>query len=139
MTDAIRALREAVEARPAGQVFDGFTDDLDRWFEAFPTKTYPVSDNARLARRACDGDMNAALALMKAVLPGWEWWADGVNGASVWYAGVEGDAPYFDGEYGPNVDTPARALLLAVLKALEATASASQSPAHLGNQEGDSQ
>jgi hypothetical protein len=125
MTDAIRALRLAVEAGTWGA--DGIA--------AHPPELGAASF---IAWSAYNGSFDAALVFMKAVLPEWAWWVDGHNGASVWYAWVEGDAPYFDGEYGPNVDTPARALLLAVLKALEATASASQSPAHLGDQE-DSQ
>jgi ribonuclease HI len=70
---------------------------------------------------------------MKAVLPGWGWVVQSNAGA---YGSGAKLSPSMTAM--AEADTPARALLLAVLKALEATASASQSPAHLGNQE-DSQ
>jgi hypothetical protein len=55
-------------------VKEGTADDVSHiylFWECFPTETPPVSDVARLATRAANGDMNAALAFHNAVLPGW--------------------------------------------------------------------
>jgi hypothetical protein len=135
MTDAIRALRLAVEA-----------GDLPLFRDRVDALGCDKDDRAIWVGTAFHGSLDAALALMKAVLP--EWTATirihsrgevtVRSNVAVW---VEDDIEDFAvvPEFNACAVTPARALLLAVLKALEATASASQSPAHLGNQEGDSQ
>jgi hypothetical protein len=118
MTDAIRALRLAVERGD---------------WSPFLALTALGSDSRKIdARGAFDGSLDAALALMKAVLPGWGWVVQSNAGAYIWREATPSD------DVEAEADTPARALLLAVLKALDATAPASQSPAHLGDQE-DSQ
>jgi hypothetical protein len=128
MIDAIRALREAVEN--GGEV---------RFlaYKAFP-------DGYVCLMAAYDGSLDAALALMKAVLPGWRVGSIHQFESGRWYVKIYlpmGDdwpkwTPY--PEHEAANDDAARALVICELKALEATASASQSPAHLGNQE-DSQ
>jgi hypothetical protein len=119
MTDAIRALRLAVEV---GKLPD---------YEV--TEAAGLSDAIDALSQIMHGNsLDAALALMKAVLPGWGWVVQSNAGAYIWREATPSD------DVEAEADTPARALLLAVLKALDATAPASQSPAHLGDQE-DSQ
>jgi hypothetical protein len=125
MTDAIRALRLAVEA--GGSILNALPEDYaPHW------------------QKMCDahwGSLDAALALMKAVLPGRGWSVHQAARHDRFFACVnKGRDGGIVSEFGAGAmaDTPARALLIAVLKALEATAPASQSPAHLGDQE-DSQ
>ena len=76
---------------------------------------FPAQDMNRvyLANDANKGDLNAAVSLLGAVLPGWVW-----NLAPT-YAHVmpptdNGDQQASSG----SADTPARALLIAILKAL---------------------
>jgi len=64
------------------------------------------------AINASHGSLDAALALHKAVLPGWEWSLDR-DGADVWINNPD-KGPY------PSDGTPARAWLLAIIKALHA-------------------
>lgn len=61
--------------------------------------------------RAYDGSVDAALSLLEAVLPGWDWEVAKLNGGLTVHAKVGPDALEFS-------DTPARALLLAILEAL---------------------
>lgn len=73
---------------------------------------------ARLMLSAFDGSLDAALALHEAVLPGWEW---GVtcnkeqSGGPAAFVAEWGD--YQNGFEATN-DTPARAWLIVILKAL---------------------
>lgn len=84
-------------------------------------EVFPFFTIRKLVLKACDGDLNAAATLHKALLPGWEHWVSSKH--------------YWDGEEGPiaflragtsGVDLKvvqakstdlARAWLLAVLKA----------------------
>ena len=103
----IRALIEAVEAGAIN--WYGWTDrDV-----ALPTGLWKV------ARAADRGSLDAALALHEALLPGWKWHTGYTQGvptpySSVWPEGMEWE----------NVDalgiSPARAWLLAILRAVEA-------------------
>jgi hypothetical protein len=112
MTDAIRALREAVEA--------GLEPSRDEWRAIFPDLPDEDDDYPRnhMAFAANQGWVDAALALMKAVLPGrrvlqfCELWS------GEWLVRLEHkhDLPLA----ASMSDTPARALLHAILKALEA-------------------
>jgi uncharacterized protein (DUF2267 family) len=132
MTDAIRALREAVEAGELVEV----NAILGRMFAADQDLPWDWISNVNSAFR---GSLDAALALMKAVLPGWDYRIerhDADHFALVFRSGWMDD--HVD-DWEINPVSTARALLIAVLKALEATAPASQSPDDLGNQlKGDS-
>ena len=96
-------MRELIEAIEAG------TEVRLLMRKAFP-------DGYVCAMTAYDGDMNAALALMAAVLPGWSWQIE--DGFAAVWIGDPITVPTFrliDAE----ADTPARALLLAILRAME--------------------
>ena len=71
-----------------------------------------VQDHCFTAWRAYNGSMDAALSLFKAVLPGW-----------VWVRHDDGEILVFDKathDWGSGIaDTPSRALLIAILEALE--------------------
>jgi hypothetical protein len=109
MTDAIRALREAVEAGKARGRYGQLCDDTGL-------------DAVEVMRADVSGSLDAALALMQAVLPEWDWNVDNWSGAS----GAAVHPPH-DGEWVfGSADTPARALLLAILKALEASQSSTK-------------
>jgi len=108
MTDpaAIRKLIEAVEAGGTG--WNRLATIAE---DAVPPK------EAALAATANSGSMDAALAFMKAVLPGWDWGIyngpERKKSANVW----KNILHPFD---GTDAD-PARALLLACLRAMEAS------------------
>lgn len=103
--DALRRLIEAVEK--------GATPGVG-W-------TVPVFGEAGFAerqdcRKAFRGDLNAAVALHKALLPGWVWTMHGNGQAVVWPPGTA------DVQNAGCIETdiegkPARALLLAILRA----------------------
>ena len=98
----IRALIEAVER---GE----FWGDLPR----------PHALHTDLCWKAFNGSLDAALALHAAALPGWGWTA-GPWGARVF---LYSDAPRWDGSKRQEVElvnSPARAWLLAILRAVEA-------------------
>jgi hypothetical protein len=74
----------------------------------------PMDRRMRLAWGAYHGSLDAALALHEAVLPGWEWCMDSRGNADLSHGvsrPVTGRALY----------NPARAWLLAILKALATT------------------
>lgn len=99
MSDALKDLIAAVEAgepnRNDGTLFRLFGDD---WVHA-----WDVIDR---------GSLDAAVALKNALLPKWSWAVYGDGSAHLWH-----------GLSSVNVadETPARALLLAVLKAYRET------------------
>ena len=68
----------------------------------------------RLCRigEAYEGDLNAAVRLCGELLPGWDWAVESAGTAYVWHR----DARDMSWD-GCNAATPARALLLAVIKA----------------------
>jgi hypothetical protein len=69
----------------------------------------------RFLSDAARGDMNAVLAFVAEVLPGWSV-PHLSQGKKIWYAVLSGElSPYY--AYG-NSPTPARALLIAALNAL---------------------
>ena len=118
-TTALRTLIEAVEA--------------GKW-SPFYAVTALGSDRLKIdAKRAFDGSVDAALALMEAVLPGVpvalhdmtldylgaQGWVAKINWPhTVWQPTFTAPGPF---AYEGRADTPARALLLAILKAVEAT------------------
>ncbi len=108
MTDCLTALVALKEAVEAGD-FSTEADSVMLW-NCFPTNTPPVSDNARLAWRAWEGSVDAALSLLAAVLPGWDWQRQSARG--IWVVPSCQRLGYF----GKNPD-PARALLLAIIAA----------------------
>ena len=65
---------------------------------------------------AFHGSLDAAKALHEAVLPGWAWSIDRMGQAMVWYPWVEGDSITHEAK----ATDPARAWLLAILRALHA-------------------
>jgi len=88
------------------------TTDLDRLIEAVEEGTFlldaaPTPRVERLAYEAFSGSLDAAVSLLEALLPGWAWGR--MNDRMF----VEHGDSVFSAR-GPN---PARALLLAVLRA----------------------
>ena len=108
--DALRALEKAVEAGSVGQF-----RNLDSEFG---------HDNGIAAKRAYNGSLDAAMALHEAVLPGWVARPQiGGKGAGVefWHCTIE---EWDSGEEveANNMPDPARAWLLAIVRALIAQA-----------------
>lgn len=112
MTD-ITALDRLIEVVEAGKMFQ---PESDRWKEFFPVNAVVYSPNII---GAFNGSLDAAKALHDALLPGWDWsahtsWATYVrctvskNGEGSFY-GEDGTAH--------KIGTPARAWLIAILKA----------------------
>lgn len=114
--ESLRALQEAVRAGTAGwydfpRVCEGV------WKEVGPNCT-------ETARSAYHGSLDAALALHKAVLPGWKVKQPHQFEAGHWLAEIyhpQGEdwpkwTPY--PSQGATADNPARAWLLAILSAL---------------------
>lgn len=103
MTDALDKLIEAVEAGT-------HAEDI-HW------RVYAAAVGVDLwdkAKSAANGSLDAAHALHKAVLPEWDWDVNNWSGAGVHPPkGVEGDWVF------GNADTPARAWLLAILRAMK--------------------
>lgn len=105
--DQLIALRDAVRDGSPRKDWMPWIDPMDR------TKgSLPYSFAALPA--ACNKDMNAALALFAALLPGWAWCVESANAAEVWPLGRRSETirAYSDG------GDPARALVLAILEAL---------------------
>lgn len=105
--DALTRLIEAVEA-------GSWTVTNWRDFAAVPAGD-PDNPGAILAHRAYHGSMDAAIMLMDALLPGW-WWGRFANSGEMYVDHLSRvDLPIcYAG------DKPARALLLAILRAVEA-------------------
>ena len=123
MTD----LDKLIEAVGAGE----YTSVEHMAHRAFGGKSYYMPEgNALLAGRAYQGSMTSALALFKAVLPGWTWLVRSTDDADVRAEAMHQSkflANIWRSSGNPNTgqehfpewsDTPARALLLATLKAL---------------------
>ena len=70
---------------------------------------------ARFALEAFDGSLDAALRLHEALLPGWDYCIDYVQRAKPLVYVQDDGGPAFDG----CADSPARAWLLAILRALK--------------------
>ncbi len=100
------ALRELIEAVEAGRGWDRISGT--KVMEAVGL------DNVIQFRDALGGSLDAARALHEAVLPGWQWWIEPFRERA--YVGVYSPPTLIIGD----ADNPARAWLLAVLKALEA-------------------
>jgi hypothetical protein len=78
----------------------------------------PNEGNSWMARNAIHGSLDAAKTLHDAVLPGWCWNIDdNIEGtlAKVWESIVPPQVYYHGADFGDN---PARAWLLAILRAL---------------------
>lgn len=109
-TDALRNLLAAVEADD----IDTLPDNCFR--HAFAgMKTAGIGFNFSEAH---EGSVDAAIAFVEAVLPGWGWEGGSLTqSATVYHPDYPGDdfeAPVYSGES----DTTARAMLIAALKAL---------------------
>ena len=110
----IRELREAVEAGEAT-------------YDQFHALCQPLKGYHGRAFEAChDGSVDAALALLEAVLPGWSWMqtpdvrvGEGPDGFPL--TGRSVARVFYPGKHGvtATAPTPARALLIAILKAME--------------------
>lgn len=112
MTDRVEALRALLGKVEAGErVSFGDTDDICA--ALIPGATLA---DAGMFRAACEGtSLDAALALHNAVLPGWTWSTADDAHDERWF--VVGDGVDYETEETYN-DTPARAWLCAILKAL---------------------
>ena len=95
------------------------TVESGEWDTILSLRALPkLADGHRCSRRlatygrdACSGSLDAALRLHEALLPGWEW------------GRVASTIAVFSGEghvYSADDDTPARAWLLAILRAVKA-------------------
>ncbi len=99
----------------------------DMWSETQYAVFGNGTDLVNAYQAAFDGSLDAALRLHEALLPGWGWGA-GPWGARVW---LYSDNPKWDGSNRHEiemVDAPARAFLLAILRALQAQPTPSISP-----------
>ena len=109
MTDLEQLLERVKDGRgPLLTVYGGFKNIEHYW----------------IAREAYNGSMDAAIALMKAVLPGWVWALSSIGNREEDPRPI---AMIFDGakknikdgeEIMAQADTPAHALLIAILQAL---------------------
>ena len=115
------ALAELIAKVEAGTIP---ASDFDAFVPVFNVTT--TGNDAHMAYR---GSLDAALALHQAVLPGWAlerltMWPsfNGECGASLWGTHEEKDGgrwhSFVDGRTEAKADNPARAWLLAILKAL---------------------
>jgi urease accessory protein UreH len=112
---ALRELIEAVEAERE--------PTKDEWRAIFPD--LPDDDDyhrCHMAFAANQGWLDAARALHEAVLPEWEWEVFSKDGVLVWLPNhiSEKNGVHFVARFRAEADNPARAWLLAILKALEA-------------------
>lgn len=118
MTDRLTALRALLEKVEAGD-WPGGIDGAAR--QVFPFKSERDDDLGLTAASAFDGSLDAALKLLAAVLPGWGWTAgmptsgpDDFMTEAYIPASTDADWQSCHG----FADTPARAMLIAILKAL---------------------
>lgn len=102
MSDDLRKLIEAVEA-----------EDTRPWHEAIPLLGIK---NATFFGAAQCGSLDDAVVLLEALLPGWDWSMHGNGQATLWPPGTI-DEQNKGAIETYIVDQPARALLLAVLRA----------------------
>lgn len=109
MTTDLDRLIEAVEA---GEQADGRRD-----FSVLP-RGDDVGCNRTFAYRAFHGSLDAAVLLVQSLLPGW--WAEIHICGRLHHAEVE-DILCGYTYYGHNMPSPARALLLATLRAYRST------------------
>ena len=108
MDDKLNALDRLIEAVEAGEISKGVTGL--KAFEQFSRNAFGLYQS-NAAWRAHNGSLDAALALHEVLLPGWRWDLDAACNAGVWNSCDL--LPAITGE----ANTPARAWLLAVLKA----------------------
>ena len=109
------SLRDLIKAVEAGALCQGdfiSIDDGDLIAAVFPL-TDDV-DAWEYVSMAVDGSLDAAKALHDAVLPGWEWHLGPSNAKVYPYNGNPGRS------WVGMADNPARAWLLAILRAMEA-------------------
>lgn len=97
------------------------TDALNKLIEAVETGKFIHNDailprhREGLAAMAFDGDLNAAKGLHEALLPGWEWGRLVSHGTMV----VAAKTGRYEA-YSADSDNPARAWLIAILRAYTA-------------------
>ena len=108
---ALLALKDAVEA---GEFPGGKNGPVRR---LWPYHRHEDQDLGLIAHCAFDNDMNAALALLGAVLPRVHW-AIFSQTTPEFVASIIVSHPDGPDEYDGVAPTPARALLLAIIKAL---------------------
>lgn len=114
----VEALKE-LAAKVEVNFFDGeppkFNSFCDEWEAIFGIYVHPTYSNPW---RAYNGDLNAAKALHDAVLPGWAWSVKtlATDSVQVWTNRAYGLRE--PGHIGTTKDNPARAWLLAILRAL---------------------
>jgi hypothetical protein len=106
------SLTKLIEAVERGE-WPGQTNGIAR--AVFPYNEDWRQDHGVMAHEAFDGSLDAAKRLHDALLPGWAWetgtYLGGLSTAKVWQSNAKGHIAI-------DAD-PARAWLLAVLKALE--------------------
>ena len=108
MTDRKKAMEALLEKVEAGE-FDLRHNSTAR--QVFPYLSATFDDLGLTARDAFNGSLDAAEALHDAVLPGWSCALNTNGGAQV--IGPNGER-----RHGLKQDAPARAWLIAILKAL---------------------
>lgn len=102
MIDAMTDLDKLIEAVEGGE----WPDD---WREVTRALTLHPDERHIFAKRAFDGSLDAAKALHEALLPGYRWRITDLTHAQVW------DSVHC--VHGGYAEQPARAWLLAILKA----------------------
>jgi hypothetical protein len=113
------SIRELIDAVEAGTFPHGINGAAR---VVFPYAEREANDLGLTAAAAFDGSLDAALALMQAVLPGWRWELFDRDGARIWESGAPHKPTLGEAE------NPARALLLAILKAMEAAPTQGETP-----------
>lgn len=88
----------------------------DMWSETQYAVFGNGTDLVNAYQAAFDGSLDAALRLHEALLPGWDYSIDNVQRVKPFVYVVDDGGPEFHAEAG----TPARAFLLAILRALQA-------------------
>lgn len=112
MTDreALRALLEKVESGEWDDAPNAIADGTDEIEDTFAA----LGDECYRGWHAYCGSIDAAVALLEAELPGWTWIIGGTGEAEL-YRPYEDEWDYVGGSLN---DIPARALLIATLKAM---------------------
>jgi hypothetical protein len=111
----MNAIRELIEIVEQGQPFP-----LGRKADARGDDPLTLARNWGAAYDAYHGSLDAACALHEVVLPDWGWEVGTMSGSATVYPPDYPGKDFEAQEYSSEADTPARAWLLAILRALEA-------------------
>lgn len=114
------SLSKLIEAVEAGTLCSGdfiTLDDCELIYSVFPLSE--ENHHAELVSLCMEGSLDAALSLHKALLPGWHWRGDDGQGQEWPYMCVWHPEGKLAGCGDAEAEEPARAWLLAILRAME--------------------